>query len=642
MILIWSARHIRRCIVSFLCMTIVSAAIQATAASQSKWVTCSPLPTLNSLYGVAWTGSKIVVTGDHGTVLTSSDGDRWENSWITHSPGDAIDLRQFASSGKEMVVAGNVADVVWTSTDGLLWTPRSTGSGGIIHKLNYSGGKYVGLASTGSGRSPGSVILTSIDGVKWEVQTISNSGLSLHNVVWTGKHYVAIGRKDSGWEILKFLMGKSPKIDAMVITVSIDGRSWATSELPRSGFGQDPRAITWTGTTLVIVCEDGMIYTSSDGTEWASQKGSPTNVNLTNVVWTGGQLVAVGMDKSKGSQGKAAILTSPDGSTWTKTTSAEGAANLNSVVWAGSQFVAVGYQGQIQVSSNGDHWVRKSPIGAAGNLAKVTSNGTILVAVGKQTAVTSSDGRQWIPHAVPDDFETSSVTWNGTHFVAVGAKGVVFTSSDGEHWNPENSETKADLKDIIWTGKEMICVGIDKSVNPSVGVVLKSVNGIKWSRCPIPPSVGGLCAIIWTGQQLFVVAHSGSVLTSSDGDLWVRQRRVETRPIIEDLAWSGKTFVAVGRASSMTEHKTILCSDDGVTWTSHLGPGAGFFYGITWAGDRFFAVGEGGMIFVSDDGFTWTYDSTVNDQSLDDVYWDGKTAYAVARGGTVISTTPAR
>ncbi len=63
------------------------------------------------------------------------------------------------------------------------------------------------------------------------------------------------------------------------------------------------------------------------------------------------------------------------------------------------------------------------------------------------------------------------------------------------------------------------------------------------------------------------------------------------------MTWGGNQFVAVGEGGA------ILTSPDGVTWT----PRASYSLdGVTWGGDQFVAVGLEGTILTSPDGVTWT------------------------------------
>jgi hypothetical protein len=622
-------------------MFVAIGAVFGGSAAKWNWEVRSPSPTLESLYGVEWIGSKIVVTGEHGIVLTSADGNQWVKTRITHSAGDMIDLWQLAKSEKELVMASNIHGVIWRSTDGVAWTAHAAGSGrSMIYSLSYSDGRFVALATSGTGRSQVSKMLTSPDGIAWTERPLGIGGVSLHKALWTGSQFVAIGLQNSKWEGLKAFFGKSAKIDTPVTAVSGDGETWSVTELPLASGGAGAKALTWTGSLLVAVFPSGEIFTSPDGVSWTLQY-TARDVDLTNVVWTGSRLVVLGTSLERGHHGKAAILISTDGKTWAKANPADGAAKLSNVAWAGDQFVAVGYNGQILSSKDGANWAQKSPIGATGTLTKITSSGGKLVAVGAKTLVFSSDeGKHWIPGAVPDDFQMNSVVGNGHRFVAVGRGGAIFLSSDGESWSAKESECSQELKDAVWTGTQFVCVGIDDTKSPSGALVLTSTDGNKWMRRPMPDETGGLCAVVWTSQQLVAVGHRGTVVRSNDGSEWSKARGGDMLPDLEAVAWSGKTFAAVGRASAMSGNKAILCSDDGLVWTDHPGTGPVLLFGIAWTNDRFIAVGERGVVNLSPDGHAWSYDSLCTSQLLNDVCWDGKAAYAVGTGGVVITATP--
>lgn len=552
-----------------------------------------------------------------------------------------VDLWQMACSGKEVVVASNVHGVVWTSADGSAWTAQNTGVAAMLYKLIYSSGLYVALGATGSGRSQGTVILTSPDGVLWNAQNVTSSGLSLHDVIWTGKQYVATGVQNSTLDDLKALFGKPAKFDAAVTALSSDGRSWTVTDLPVAGRrAPRPKSLAWNGSLLVLGCDSGTIYTSTDGATWLPQTGSPTELRLAHVTWSRGKFMAVGSDTNQTSHGRAAVWTSSDGISWNQEKTAEGQATLRMLAWTGTQFVAVGPGGQIHVSAGNGEWQRKSPSGGSGSLKKITSNGSLLLAIGHQTALTSADGKQWTSHPVPTGFSVNGIVWDGGKFVAVGAKGVVFTSRDGREWDSESSGTTFDLTDVTWTGTHLVCVGIDPSVSPSGALALESTDGSKWTPCQVPGDTGGLYAVVWTGQQLVAVGQRGTALTSPDGHVWAKQRGGGMLPDLEAVAWSGKTFAAVGRAGAMSGDKAILCSEDGITWTDHPGTGPVLLFGITWAGDRFIAVGERGVVNISDDGHRWIYDTICTTEGLAHVHWDGKAAYAVGAHETIISATP--
>ena len=84
------------------------------------------------------------------------------------------------------------------------------------------------------------------------------------------------------------------------------------------------------GQTFPMGTANTMLYANWARNQWTVQSAW-TGYDLSGIVWSGTQFVAVGTD----------VLTSPDGKTWTSQSSGSGY-NLFSVAWSGSQFAAVG------------------------------------------------------------------------------------------------------------------------------------------------------------------------------------------------------------------------------------------------------------------------------------------------------------
>lgn len=597
----------------------------------------SPLPTIEALRGVATIGSTIVAVGNNGTVLNSTDGITWNR--IPTALTD--ELWQLASSGKDLVIASNRMGVVWTSADGWNWIPRPTGLDGMMYWLNWCNGRYVGLATIATGRSQHGAFLTSLDGIKWTRHSIDSGGFWPTAATWTGKIFIAAGKKTTAFQELKARLMLPAKIDEPTAGVSVDGKSWTLTPLPIPSSQAGRMSVAWNGRLAALICGN-KVFASSDGIKWTEQLAAPKSTYLARVVWTGSHFFAVGRNSNRRKTDRAAVYWSTDGITWTSADSPQGSDLLYSAVWTGSQFVAVGVDGVIQTSPTGEHWTKRAPTGSTGTLRRMCSNGSSYVAVGSGTVTSSQDGRVWNSQVVPEDFDANSLVWNGSQFVTVGNKGRVFTSRDGARWIRISMTTEEDLNDIVWTGKQFVCVGTDSNKAPLGPLILSSADGAAWSQQAAPEDLGGLHAAVWTGKQVVAVGELGSVVTSGDGSAWTKRRgsRKGMLPTLEALAYSGDTFVAVGRAGAMSGDKAILCSPDGITWTERPGVGPILLFGVTWAGDRFFAVGERGVVAVSTDGFSWGFDSITTSQALTGAFWDGKRAYAVGHNGVILSTTP--
>jgi len=215
-------------------------------------------------------------------------------------------------------------------------------------------------SGTGHSTSGGSTrfILTSPDGITWTEQDSGKTGTGNYNnlqgVLWTGKILVAWGAKNE-------------------ILTSLDGNKWTSLKL--DGF---LGPIAWTGTRFVSVGGVGNIMTSLDAANWTRSSHKCRDETRRNcVVWTGKQLVAVGIVNYK----YGCILTSPDGQTWVERFLSNKENRLHSVTWTGSQLVAVGNWGLILTSPDGLQWSQQS-LGFKGGFEHIVWTGSQLVAVG--------------------------------------------------------------------------------------------------------------------------------------------------------------------------------------------------------------------------------------------------------------------
>lgn len=145
------------------------------------------------------------------------------------------------------------------------------------------------------------------------------------------------------------------------------------------------------------------------------------------------------------------------------------------------------------------------------------------------------------------------------------------------------------------------------------------------------------------GTTIVAVGTFGLVQTSTDGLNWTT-RDPGTGTLPEAIAYGNGVFVAVGADG------TILTSSDGASWSVNY---TGFrnFYGITWNGSQFVAVGfgwhsssvAGAMAATSTDGINWSYHPVVlagNFGLLWDVAWNGSLFVAVAGFTNEIATSP--
>ncbi len=135
---------------------------------------------------------------------------------------------------------------------------------------------------------------------------------------------------------------------------------------------------------------------------------------------------------------------------------------------------------------------------SATNFSSVTWNGSLFVAVGSSaegTAIavieTSPDGSNWTRQtSVVGLAALNATVWNGRLFVAVGENGAILTSPNGTDWTPRRSGTGINLAAVTWDGMQFISLGLPTSATSGnlAGIFLTSPDGEIWSISDISPA----------------------------------------------------------------------------------------------------------------------------------------------------------
>ena len=307
-----------------------------------------------------------------------------------------------SSANGLFVTVGNVGSIL-TSSDGLSWTERTSGTTNNLHGVTYGGGLVLTVGDNGT-------ILTSSDGSTWTSRT---SGITnnLYGVTYGGGLFVTVG-------------------DNRTILTSSDGTTWAnTSANKRTTLRYFSKAdlhhlygVTYGDGLFVTVGGDATIFTSSDGTTW-TENGQDFRSK-----WENGQYFKAVTYRNKlfvlvGRVGK--IFNSPDGITWKQRKAGTGS-NLTGVTyshtcgkveWKGLDaglckngiFLAVGKGGKIITSFDGNWWVKRTFKGAGWIYAVTYGNGTF-VTVGENGVILSSfDGISWLRRITGNEIKTKGI-----------------------------------------------------------------------------------------------------------------------------------------------------------------------------------------------------------------------------------------
>jgi hypothetical protein len=190
-----------------------------------------PPPTTNDLQGVTVFGDQFVLTGDNGTVLTSSDG----TNWVHRDTPTANFLTGVAAFPGGLVAVGH-AGTLLTSSDGVTWENVPSETTNWLYRVRYLGGSLIVVGQNGT-------ILTSPDGVAW-TQRASSTSSWLNDVTMLGDTYFVVGTQGTvltssnlvHWATLNTITRKSlygvSSSDGQIVVAGVEGVILRSQVLP--------------------------------------------------------------------------------------------------------------------------------------------------------------------------------------------------------------------------------------------------------------------------------------------------------------------------------------------------------------------------------------------------------------------------
>ena len=234
---------------------------------------------------VSPTGVWIAAGSSLGRVYRSTN---YGATWAASSTAGVGGMRASAYGNGLFVVAEDADDRISTSSDGLTWTTRFTGS--VEHyNAKYNDGYFVIGAYTASGGG----ITASANGTSW---SLNPQGVMGPLACRCGIYVASLGRT--------FAAGASGQAK-YVNAIPTSATPWTGTLTTAPSVSLD---VAWSPTRSIAVLVGSGIYSSTDLITW-TQRATDT---FEGVSWCGNQFVAVGSFNR--------ISTSPDGVTWTART----------------------------------------------------------------------------------------------------------------------------------------------------------------------------------------------------------------------------------------------------------------------------------------------------------------------------------
>lgn len=221
---------------------------------------------------IAYGLNRFVAVGMDGAVRVSPDGDTWSDA-----KSGATETLLSVTGGKDGFVAVGRRGTVIRSTDAVSWKKRVVDTGMLLEQVQYGAGRFVAV-----GYQPpreGSVLLHSVDGDSWTVDTVFDITLNSR----MGGRILSFGNG-------KFVAG-GRGVHGAYFAVSGDGMKWtldslgSMNEVISLGFGSGTFVAQGLGNVFYML-------TSPDGLEWTQQAIVDHSVNT--FAFGAGEFLAAG------------------------------------------------------------------------------------------------------------------------------------------------------------------------------------------------------------------------------------------------------------------------------------------------------------------------------------------------------------
>jgi len=257
----------------------------------------------------------------------------------------------------------------------------------------------------------------------------------------------------------------------------------------------------------------------------------------------------------------------------------------------GSRGYAVGTNGVIRTTTNGGSTWSPQASGTSRFLRDVYfSDATHGVIVGESGLILrTTDGATWTPQSSGTTEHLVHVNFiNNEVGMACGQGGVILkTTNGGVSWTPQSSGTGVELP-----GVDMLDVNTAVAVGFG-GTILRTTNGGgSWNSVSVPGFGADLRSVHFWGNTGVAVSMGGGILKSTDaGQSWTQVTSGTGANLFAVQFRDANTVYAAGTAV------VRVSNDGGTSWAAATTtPFGGDLYGLSFGGNRGWAVGQNGLI----------------------------------------------
>lgn len=485
-------------------------------------------------------GQIFVAVGDGGTIYTSSDG----LTWIKRTSGTAVDLRSVAWNGSKFAAlgysysqtSGGYRNAVRISDNGTVWSegalPDQDEFGNQLgfERIFANGG---GFLASSWGRFYTSVDGSNWDDLGWQQFGSANSSSTLYAAVpaFSGSSIFFFG--DGG------------------LIASFDGDSTfdtlTENYLGGSVYFPAPSAAGLNG--LFLVANSGRLITSTDGVNFSAAESDGTTAvqSIDDKLLKARNDGIVSPDPQNPFAGPSltSFLSSADNSAWTLFSSGEFLGDVISFSGASFQGPAVVITRAFKYEKTGEYsW---TSVGVTYHLyVSADWNDKNWV---KVSSIPELNGKLYTRWGTTNP----QIQWDGDRFILLSSEGKLFTSTDGSSWAPlpalpSDSSAYLYAADYFASNGSIMLV---RAMTDDDLVFKYDFASKTWSMSKISDAWVDDSNIVWNGTSFATVNYSQEIALSSNGVQWTRYK---IGAPVAKIFWTGNQFVGMTQLTGILTH----------------------------------------------------------------------------------------
>ena len=265
------------------------------------------------------------------------------------------------------------------------------------------------------------------------------------------------------------------------------------------------------------------------------------------------------------------------------------------ICYGNGKFVAIAYDHlslqSVVVSEDGINWsIASIPIGANWSSIFYAEGIFVIISYDSAVMIKSPDAVTWTSGGISSTGTWTSLTHNGTKFIAVSDTGedILYSNDMGNTWRMTTA-MNGKFKAVCYGNGILVAVGIADFAS-AAPTIMTSTDSMNWTGRADPDGESAKWRSICYGMGLFVaVGDLGKIMTSSDGITWTKTV-IEATMMFSSIICANGMFIAITNSGSYN----IAYSYNGIDW---------IYCNVYNANSSFvsLAEGKGRLIIVKDD-----------------------------------------